>query len=37
MYLMSKDVVLAKIEFSKNIFEVYKPDFLMPFALKGRG
>lgn len=33
---MSKDIILAKINFDKMLFEVFKPD-LMPFALRGRG
>ena len=36
MYLMCKDNILAKIDFTKMIFEVYKPE-LMPFALRGAG
>lgn len=34
MYLMSKNTILAQIDFDRNIFDVYMPD-LMPFALRG--
>ena len=34
MYLMSKDVILAQINFDTMQFTVFKPD-LMPFALRG--
>ena len=35
MFLMSKDVVLARIDFNKMLFDIYVPD-LMPFSLRGR-
>ena len=34
MYLMSKNVKLAQIDFDTMLFEVFRPD-LMPFALRG--
>ena len=36
MYLMSKDIEVALINFDTNTFKVYKPD-LMPFDLRGKG
>lgn len=34
MYLMSKNIILAQIDFDKFIFNVYRPD-LLPFAIRG--
>lgn len=34
MYLMSKNTVLAQIDFDKMIFNIYRPD-LLPFAIRG--
>lgn len=34
MYLMSKNIVVAEIDFNKLIFDIKRPD-LMPFALRG--
>lgn len=36
MYLMSKNAVLARIDFDKMIFEIYRQD-LLPFAIRGKG
>lgn len=36
MYLMSKNVVLAQIDFDKMVFNIYRQD-LLPFAIRGQG